>query len=124
MRTPQNRQPDEPDDSEKDSEDDEYGDDELAEFAELNSSTATGTFLDNPWFRRIGIAFAALIAITFLLPLLTPFFLNDNSSQQPDSNLVVLPDFVLPSASGGDIRLSDESERNDTVILVFYRGYF
>lgn len=100
--------------------------DELAEFDELNASTANSTFLDNPWFRRTGIAFAAVIAIAFLLPLLAPFFEEDRrrASSPPDSNLVVLPDFVLPSASGKNIRLSDETQRNEIVVLVFYRGYF
>lgn len=126
MRPPQDRIPDGTDDPEENFEDDEHHD-ELAEFDELNSSTATSTFLDNPWFRRIGIAFAALIAIVFLVPLFLPLFGNDGGhSNSPDSdpNVVILPDFVLPSAGGGDVRLSDETQRNETVVLVFYRGYF
>jgi hypothetical protein len=122
LKPPQDRIPDGADDPEED-----FEDGELAEFDELNSSTATSTFLDNPWFRRIGIAFAALIAIVFLVPLFLPFFGNDGGhSNSPDSdpNLVILPDFVLPSASGRDIRLSDETQRNETVVLVFYRGYY
>ena len=34
----------------------------------------------------------------------------------------VAPDFELPSAAGGNVKLS--SLRGQTVVLVFYRGYW
>ncbi len=103
----------------------EYNDDALTEFDELNASTATSTFLDNPWFRRIGIGFAILILIAFLLPVLAPFFSGSSRSDNDgSSDLVVLPDFLLPNANGNSVKLSDETRRNEAVVLVFYRGYF
>ena len=39
-------------------------------------------------------------------------------------DIVTLPDFVLPTAYGTNLRLSDELRSNDVVVLVFYRGFF
>ncbi|MCH7907942.1 MAG: hypothetical protein IIC29_04635 [Chloroflexi bacterium] len=41
----------------------------------------------------------------------------------PAGESVVVPDFELPRAGGGTVRLSDVYSRANTV-LVFYRGYF
>ncbi len=113
-----------PDDYDEDDESPVH--DEFDEFDELNRSTATSTFLDSPWWRRAGIAVATFIVLAFMLPLLVPIFSGGNGhdggdAQSPTNNV---PDFLLPAASGGNFRLSDEIREHDAVVLVFYRGYF
>lgn len=44
-------------------------------------------------------------------------------SEAPIKEGAVVPDFELPRAAGGTVRLSDAYSRANTV-LVFYRGYF
>lgn len=48
-----------------------------------------------------------------------------SASPNPSSTteIVFAPDFELPAAGGGTVRLSDIYSRANTV-LVFYRGYF
>jgi hypothetical protein len=48
-----------------------------------------------------------------------------SASPNPSSTteIVFAPDFELPQAGGGTVRLSDVYSRANTV-LVFYRGYF
>ena len=105
-----------------DADDDEYEQWELDEFEELNQSTAASTFIDHPWFRRAGIAFALLVLLAFGVPLLVPLF-TDGGGNSADSGSRALPDFLLPSANAGNVRLSDEAESHSAVVIVFYRGY-
>ena len=102
--------------------DDEYEQWELDEFEELNQSTASTTFIDHPWFRRAGIAFALLVLLAFAVPLLVPLFTDGGGNSGGDGSRA-LPDFLLPSANAGTVRLSDEAESHSAVVIVFYRGY-
>ena len=58
--------------------------------------------------------------------MLAPLFSDTGNHTTPanTSNTLAVPDFELPTAFGGSLRLSDELARNDTVVLVFYRGFF
>ncbi len=97
--------------------------DDLGGFVEDDK---TSNFLESRWWRWLGIAFAVLIGAAFTLPLLTPFFRGggEPAPPQPPARSAALPDFVLQAADGTTVRLSDETRRNDAVVLVFYRGYF
>lgn len=97
---------------------------QLDEFEELNSSTASATFLDQRWWKWAGLAIAGLILLTFMLPLLSPLFDRSPAPSAAEPDIVTLPDFVLPTAYGTNLRLSDELRSNDVVVLVFYRGFF
>ena len=46
-----------------------------------------------------------------------------NPIPAPGVEIGMVPDFELPSAGGGTVKLSDVYARGNTV-LVFYRGYF
>ena len=98
--------------------------DDLGGFVEDES---TSNFLESRWWRWVGIGVAAVIAAAFILPLLAPFFSGGGgspSAPQPVAGSTAVPDFVLETADGTTVRLSDETRRNDAVVLVFYRGYF
>ena len=98
--------------------------DELGGFVEDEN---TSNFLESRWWRWIGIGVAAVIGAAFILPLLTPFFSGGGGPPpppQPVAGRSAVPDFVLETADGTTVRLSDETRRNDAVVLVFYRGYF
>jgi hypothetical protein len=92
----------------------------------LNASTATSTFLDKRWFRVGAIAIVVLVVLSFSIPIFAPLFSDTGNHAAPanTSNTLAVPDFELPTAFGGNLRLSDELARNDTVVLVFYRGFF
>ena len=99
--------------------------DDLRVYEEPQKAEATSSFLEARWWRWVGIGVAALIVLTFTLPLLTPFLAgNDDAPPPPSSSGTRMPDFLLPAAGGGTVRLSDETRRNEAVVLVFYRGYF
>ncbi len=87
---------------------------------------STSNFLESRWWRWLGIGVAAVIAAAFTLPLLIPFFSGGGTPvpDQPTVASAAVPDFVLRAADGTTVRLSDETRRNDAVVLVFYRGYF
>ena len=97
--------------------------DELGGFVEDPNSS---NFLESRWWRWIGIGAAAVIAAAFTLPLLAPFFAGGGTPppDQPPAASAAVPDFLLEAADGTTVRLSDETRRNDAVVLVFYRGYF
>ena len=105
--------------------------DDDVEFAKLNSSGASSTFLERRWFRWLAITAAALIVISLTLPVLIPLFSgggDDNTSRAaPDSGAPgapIAPDFVLPAADGSTVRLHEVAAENEAVVLVFYRGFF
>ena len=94
---------------------------------EFVEDESTSNFLESRWWRWLGIGFAALIAVAFTLPLLLPLFSgggDPTSPPQAPAGSTVVRDFVLQAADGTTVRLSDETRRNDAVVLVFYRGYF
>lgn len=103
--------------------DDEFAQWELDDFEELKQSTSTSTFIDHPWFRRAGIAFALLILIAFALPLILPLLTSGGGDSGGTGSSSTVPDFLLPAAYGGSVRLSDETQSNSAVVIVFYRGY-
>ena len=96
------------------------------DFEEFVEDESTSNFLESRWWRWLGIGFGVVIAATFTLPLLLPLFSGSSpqSPAQPPASSTVLRDFVLQAADGTTVRLSDETRRNDAVVLVFYRGYF
>lgn len=102
----------------------EFDERQRDEFEDLNSSTASATFLDQRWWKWAGLAIAGLILLTFMLPLFSPFFDRSPTPSAAEPDTVTLPDFVLPTAYGSTLRLSDELRSHDVVVLVFYRGYF
>ena len=104
---------------------DEEDDDDLDSFAEFNESTASSTFLDRRWFRWAGFLFAALVVISFGLPVLAPFVSGSNNPNRDDGEAdatTAVPDFLLPNAFGGQVKLSDVTTRNTAVVLIFYGG--
>ena len=82
------------------------------------------SFLEARWWRWVGLGAAALVVLSFTLPLLVPLFSGGDAPSSPSDGTTPTPDFVLPAAGGGTVRLSEETRRNDAVVLVFYRGYF
>lgn len=115
--------PDLEDDEPEEDEFEDYDDDELDEFEELNSSDATATFLDQRWFRWAAIGIAALVVMSFSLPVLAPFFDNNAPAPADTNEPTSLPDFILPTADGGDIRLTERAAPYSTVVLIFHRGF-
>ena len=101
----------------------DYDDVELDEFEEINQSDASSTFLDKRWFRWTAIGVAALVVLSFSLPVLSPFFNNSTTSRADTSDAPSVPDFVLPTSEGSDLRLRDRASSYSTTILVFHRGY-
>ena len=68
---------------------------------------------------------AALVLLSFTLPLLLPFFTSDDSHRQMNDTTDTrpqVPDFVLPSANGQLVRLADTAAAHSSVIIVFHRG--
>jgi peroxiredoxin len=64
-----------------------------------------------------------MIVLSFSLPVLSPFFGNSAPHQPDHAEPAPLPDFVLPTADGQDIRLAERAASYSNVILVFHRGY-
>ena len=98
--------------------------DDLGGFVDDPSAS---NFLSSVWWRWIGMGVAALIVAALTLPLLTPFFAGGGTPRpdpSPRAASAAVPDFLLEAADGTTVRLSDETRRNDAVVLVFYRGYF
>ncbi len=88
-----------------------------------------GDFTHSRGWRWAVYSISALILLSLLLPALL-FACNSGSGGAPatgaragaDSPLA--PDFRLPAAAGGDVRLYDVIDEHGTVVLVFYRGFF
>ena len=100
---------------------------ELEELDELNRLGDEHTsFFQSRWWKRGAIAFAMLIVLSLLLPILQ--IVQSGSSGQPEAPVgrpaPDFADFVLAAAQGGTVRLSDELNANSAVVLVFYRGFF
>ena len=97
---------------------------ELEELDELNRLGDEHTsFFQSRWWKRGAIAFAMLIVLSLLLPILQ--IVQSGSSGQPEAPVGrPAPDFALAAAQGGTVRLSDELNANSAVVLVFYRGFF
>ena len=99
---------------------------ELEDLGGFVDDPGTSNFLEARWWRWAGIGIAVLIAAALTLPLLAPFFGGRGPTlpHQPTPVSAGVPDFLLRAADGTTVRLSDETRRNDAVVLVFYRGYF
>lgn len=114
--------------------DDLYSERELAEIDELNRMTEEQPpFFERRWARLGIIAASLLILIALLVP--TAFLLQGGDPPppppatptpqgQPPGDTFAVPNFELRSAQGPTVRLSDVVAENDSVVLVFYRGYF
>ncbi len=114
--------------------DDLYSERELAEIDELNRMTEEQpSFFQRRWARFGIIAASLLILIALLVP--TAFLLQGGGPPppppatptppgQPRGDTFAVPNFELRSAQGSTVRLSDVVAENDSVVLVFYRGYF
>lgn len=71
----------------------------------------------------MGVAVSAAILLSLTLPVLAPLFENITPPQQPSSNEPPsFPDFVLPDATGGSVRLAQRANAHSAVLLVFHRG--
>jgi len=86
-------------------------------------------FTRSQGWRWAVFAISALILLSLLLPALlfacnssSPRAATTNDSARADTSLA--PDFQLPSANDGDVRLYDVIDEHGTVVLVFYRGFF
>ena len=68
---------------------------------------------------------AGFVLLSFTLPLLAPFFSGSNSRDNAPTTADArpqVPDFVLPSADGLDVRLADIAQTHSAVVVVFHRG--
>jgi peroxiredoxin len=101
---------------------DDCGDDDLDEFNEINSSGASSTFLDQRWFRWAGVVVAIAIILSLTLPVLAPLFENKPLPQAGSTEPPSFPDFALPTATGGSVRLAERANSYSAVVLVFHRG--
>ena len=105
---------------------DEYSERELAEIEELNSLPEDHrSFFQSAWWQRVAIGFSALIVLSLLFPVIA---LSCNGESEPTPTQpaggIPVPDFELAAAQGGLVSLSDTLEKNEAVVLVFYRGNF
>ncbi len=102
-----------------------YTERELAEIDELNRmSDSQQSFLQSRWWKRLAIAFALVIALSLLLPILASLRGGGGDAPQPPPSGLAVPDFELQNAHGGTVRLSEEHAANSAVVIVFYRGWF
>jgi len=71
------------------------------------------------------IAMAVSVILSFTLPLLIPLFgggaSRNNATNDADARPQV-PDFVLPSTDGLDIRLADAAASHSAIVILFHRG--
>ena len=88
-----------------------------------------GDFTRSRGWRWAVYSVSALILLSLLLPALL-FACNSGSGGAPATGAragagsSLAPDFRLPAAAGGDVRLYDVIDERGTVVLVFYRGFF
>jgi peroxiredoxin len=61
--------------------------------------------------------------MSFSLPVLAPFFGNSAPSSAEPNEPQSLPDFILPTADGGDMRLTERAASYSTLVLIFHRGF-
>ncbi len=105
----------------RNSENDELDEEELEE---LNRSTATSTFLEKRWWRWLAGGVVAVLLFSVVLSSILPFVIGGgNSGGQQQPQRLAVPDFTLPSASQGNITLSQEIADHGYVVLVFYGGF-
>lgn len=68
---------------------------------------------------------AVSVILSFTLPLLIPLFgggTSLNSTTNDADARPQVPDFVLPSTEGLDIRLADAAASHSAVVILFHRG--
>lgn len=84
------------------------------------------SLMQRRWWKWAVATISLLILISFTLPVLLPLIFGDTgaSDAQVTNPSAYAPDFDLPSASGQHVRLYDLLKHHDTIVLVFYRGYF
>lgn len=81
--------------------------------------------MDQRWFKWAAYAVAALVVLSFALPVLSPFFGSTSPRRNNDApdDVSALPDFILPAADGGDLRLIDRAASYSNIVLVFHQGF-
>jgi len=82
--------------------------------------------MQRTWWKWTVAIFSFAILASFTLPVLLS--LGSGNSDAPIQEVppadTLAPDFTLPSASGENVRLYDLLSQNQTVVIVFYRGFF
>ena len=92
------------------------------EVEELNSSTASKTFLEQRWFRVAAAIVTAVMLLSFIVPVLLPYFNGNKTQAQDTPNQDAIPDFILSAIDGSTVKLSERAALHSAIVLVFYRS--
>jgi hypothetical protein len=120
------RGPAEPEDLDDDLEDIGPLPSDIERSANYVEGAASVPLMQRTWWKWTVAIFSFAILASFTLPVLLS--LGSGNSDAPIQEVppadTLAPDFTLPSASGENVRLYDLLSQNQTVVIVFYRGFF